>query len=308
MNRTTTGILSLLSWKAGLFFIVLSLLLPAVSGIFIIDNDAVGNYLDYRSGYVEQWNLGEAREDYEEGLLTIEDLSAIGKEHARCDQNYGISVHNTRIILDAPQKTTSWVPAAVHESMNWLESKTNRDLLHEYLLSGIAPEVTPPQRPVRSHVTALENGITLSRLTIEELPVFVGVSPERGDQFYEENRFAVIPDFLYGSYDPSQAIVDAINEGRNNDGYATVLVSTRLPGDGALIGQGESRRVLLSHDRLWYAYREVLADTISFETGFPLVKGDTYHKIRFIFLEEASNDYREQMNLQEDSEEKIYYY
>ncbi len=308
MNRKTTGIPPLLSWQAGLFLVILTLLLPAVSGIFIIDNDAVGNYLDYRSGYVEQWNIDEARDDYEKDLLTIEDLSAIGKEHARGDQNYAISVHNTRIILDAPQKTTSWVPAAVHESMNWLESKANRDMIHEYFLTGTSPEVTPPQRPVRSHVTALENGITLSRLTIEELPVFIGVSPKQGDQFREENQFVVVPDFLYGSYDPSLAIVDAINEGRNNDGYATVLVSTRLPGDGALFGQGEGRRVLLSHDRLWYAYREVLADTISFETGFPLVKGDTYHKIRFIFLEEASDDYREQMELPEDSEEKIYYY
>ena len=275
--------------------LISSLVSLSVAAVTSSKDETVGRYIDYRTGFVEKWNILESQQDYQKGLLSTDDMSAIGKEYARGDTYYTLSVKESRIILDPPKKTASWVPDAVIESLIWLDSKENRSLLHEYMMTGTSPPVSAPERSVRSHISALENGIAMSRLTYGELPVYTGVSPSIADKFSDENRFVVIPDFLYGSYDPSIALTDAIEEGRDGNGFSSVLVTTRQVGDGALFGESDGRRILLPHDRLWYAYREVLADTVSFETGFPLVYDDIYHKIRFIFLEEASNSYRENM-------------
>lgn len=260
-------------------------------------DEVVGKYIDYRTGFVEKWNILESKEDYQKGILTSEDMSAIAREYARGDQIYSLVVGDSRIILDAPKKSASWVPDDVQESMEWLDSEENRDQVHEYLISGTIPPVAAGERSVKSHVNALENGISSSTILYGEIPVFTGVSPSVAEQFSDENRFFIIPDFLYGSYDPSVAIKDAIEEGRNENGYASVLVTLRQRGDDTLFGSQDSRRIFLPPDSLWYAYREVLADNITFETEYPLIFEDTYQKIRFIFVEEAPDSYRKNMGL-----------
>ncbi len=307
MKKTETGVstpIILITICLLLLFIAVAQVSAGVGGTTPVKqekprdiSDFIGKYLDMRTGFVENWNLDEAKEDLAAGILSSAEMGIVSQEYAMNDRTPSITVDSTTLAIENPEGYYTWVPSdEIIESVAWFVSdQKNRDAVSEYLSRGTIPDTDDSGRSVRSHVTTINNAISLAKI-LENIQVFAGIG---GDELIQSDDVSYYPDpgFTYGSLDPSVALADAIKNGRDSEGYANLLVIQAERGDSVFSANNDDMRMLFPRNTVWYVTREVVTDSLALDLPFTPANADQYSKVRVLYVEEMPEWYQERIGL-----------